>query len=187
MAVFEPPENVENLRWEFRYESNEFERRDAQAVFRGKRVPARPYKALVGLIGWLLVIAIFLLILWVAALIAAFFEGQLLGGLNKDVGMLFNALIIVAVYGIVLWGIRASLSRRANLDKKKSLQGIVRIFGDHEVSFFDKDSMKKRKIENIYFSDRYVLLVIENGKRFIYLPMRVVDSSQLEALAKFAA
>jgi hypothetical protein len=184
MVVVSSPSDSDEVRWAFRYESNELEREDAEEHFRQMQPRNRRYK-FARAVGWILGIVIILALLWAAAWVGQISKAAFVGLVTQDAIWLVSVVSTVSVYFLLFFFVGRHFRRKQNLKSQIKIEGFVQIFESREVSFVDAGITLKKKIEKVRFDKRYIFMSIEDGKRFVYLPRRVVNPEQFGALVSF--
>ncbi len=179
--------NAQGIRWEFSFESNEFERQQAVRAFGSERKSGGLRRLMVPLIAWSMYIAVLLAIFWAVSWVSVLFHHVLRPYVSPDLLTVSSFLMPAILASLILVWIRSVFSRRADFKRSVPIQGLVRIYEDGEVSFLSAGTTVRRAIERVVLSDAFVFLCIEEGKRFVFVPRTMVASDEAAAIVEFVS
>jgi hypothetical protein len=185
MAELSP--NTQVIRWEFSFESNEFERHQAVRAFGSEGKSGGLRRWMVPLIAWSMYVAVLLAIFWAASWVSVLFHYVLHPYVSPDLLTVGPYLMPAILAVLILVWTRSFFSRRAYSKRSVPIQGLVRIHEDGEVSFLSAGTTVRRAIERVVLSDAFVFLCIEEGKRFVFVPRTMVASDEAAAIAEFVS
>lgn len=182
-ADFASSERV--IRWEFRYQSDEAECRDAVRGI-GRLAPRSfPFKAAVVIVGLTLALILLTVLAWFAFWVSAVAIKGFAGRWSPEARSLAYTVTSVSVFFCATALIRYVVSLRQERRKKRTLQGLVRLYDDDAVSFVDSGVTVEAKAEKYESDDSFFYIRIEGGKRFVFIPRRCVDSLKIGEFERF--
>lgn len=181
------PQDVQDILWEFKFDSNEFDRQQAVRAYWYVGKLGWLKWLVVRLAGWTMFIAILLMLLWVSAWVSTLFDWLLGPHLSPDVTMIGSTLIVAVLPVLSFLGIRFVLSRRSKQKRVNSVQVVVRIHGNGDVSLLSEGTIVRRTIERLYLGDAFVFMRIDEGKRFVFVPRAMVGRDEAAAVAEFVS